>query len=372
MITFRKKGMLTTIQDLGRIGYQRYGMPVCGAMDRYAMELANILVGNPRDEAVVEATVMGPTIVFGEPEIFAITGGDFGPTLNGASIESNRAHLAEAGDVLALPMAKAGARAYIAFAGGLDIEEVMGSRSTFLKGGVGGLEGRAIRDGDRINLRAPCAWLPDLEEDGDEIGLKDPFDRLPDLEERFVPVKMRPALESSVTVRFTYGPQDDLFSAAGKQTFTSSEYALSDKSDRMGFRMDGPAVERAAGSDGNIISDGICFGAIQITNGQPIVMMADRQTTGGYPKLGCVITADLPLLAQLKAGDKVRFRPVSVAAAQAVYRRQQKALNDFEKKLAARPEPESDLETEPSTGRFLIRVNGEEYDICIEEQSNNA
>ena len=195
---------------------------------------------------------------------------------------------------------------------------------------------------------------------------------LPDLEERFVPEKMLPALQDHVTVRFTYGPQDDLFSAIGKRTFAKSEYTLSDKSDRMGFRMDGPAVERAAGSDGNIISDGICFGAIQITNGQPIVMMADRQTTGGYPKLGCVITADLPLLAQLKAGDRVRFRPVSVAAAQAVYRRQQKALNDFEKKLAARPESESDLETEPSTGRFLIRVNGEEYDIYIEEQSNNA
>ena len=353
MITIRKKGMMTTIQDLGRIGYQRYGMPVCGAMDRYAMELANILVGNPRSEAVIEATVMGPTIVFGEPEIFAITGGDFGPTLNGASIESNRAHLAEAGDVLALPMAKAGARAYIAFAGGLDIEEVMGSRSTFLKGGVGGLDGRAVRDGDEIGLKAPCGWLPDLDE-------------------RTVPARMLPALEDHVTVRFTYGPQDDLFSAIGKRTFAKSEYTLSDKSDRMGFRLDGPAVERAAGSDGNIISDGICFGAIQITDGRPIVMMADRQTTGGYPKLGCVITADLPLLAQLKAGDRVRFRPVSVAAAQAVYRRQQKALNDFEKKLAARPESESDLETEPSTGRFLIRVNGEEYDIYIEEQSNNA
>ena len=353
MITFRKKGMLTTIQDLGRIGYQRYGMPVCGAMDRYAMELANILVGNPRDEAVVEATVMGPTIVFGEPEIFAITGGDFGPTLNGASIESNRAHLAEAGDVLALPMAKAGARAYIAFAGGLDIEEVMGSRSTFLKGGVGGLDGRAVRDGDEIGLKAPC-------------------DSLPDLEERFVPEKLLPALEDHVMVRFTYGPQDDLFSAAGKQTFTSSEYALSDKSDRMGFRMDGPAVERAAGSDGNIISDGICFGAIQITNGQPIVMMADRQTTGGYPKLGCVITADLPLLAQLKAGDKVRFRPVSVAAAQAVYRRQRKALDDLEKRFLARLTPEPEPQPEPLSGRYLIHVDGKEYDICIEEQHYDA
>ena len=162
------------------------------------------------------------------------------------------------------------------------------------------------------------------------------------------------------------------YSAAGKHTFTRSEYVLSDKSDRMGFRLDGPAVERAAGSDGNIISDGICFGAIQITNGQPIVMMADRQTTGGYPKLGCVISADLPLLAQLKAGDKVRFRPVSAAAAQAVFRRQRKALDDLEKKFLARLEPEPEPEPEPLSGRFLIYVNDEEYDIYIEEQNSDA
>ena len=339
---------MTTVQDFGRIGYQRYGMPVCGAMDHFAMALGNILVGNPRDEAVIEATVMGPTIEFGEPEIFAITGGDFGPTLNGVPLENNRAYRAEAGDVLALPVAKSGARAYIAFAGGLDLPEVMGSRSTFLKGGIGGLDGKPIQDGSKIGLRAPV-------------------DDLPDLEERYVPADLLPAYGNQVEVRFTYGPQDDLFSVAGKKTFTKSEYTLSDKSDRMGFRMDGPAVERAEGSDGNIISDGICFGAIQVTNGQPIVMMADRQTTGGYPKLGCVIWADLPLLAQLKAGDAVRFRPVSAAAAQAVYRRQQKILDKLEKRLAL-PEPEP----EPLSGRFLIYVNDEEYDIYIEEQNYDA
>ena len=223
----------------------------------------------------------------------------------------------------------------------------------FRKGGVGGFHGRAIQDGDEIGLRAPCDWLPDLEE-------------------RFVPEKMLPALQDNIEVRFTYGPQDDLFSAIGKRTFAKSEYTLSDKSDRMGFRMDGPAVERAEGSDGNIISDGICFGAIQITNGQPIVMMADRQTTGGYPKLGCVITADLPLLAQLKAGDRVRFRPVSVAAAQAVYRRQRKALDDLEKRFLARLTPEPEPQPEPLSGRYLIHVDGKEYDICIEEQHYDA
>ena len=347
MITFQKKGLLTTVQDLGRIGYQRYGMPVCGAMDRYAMMLANILVGNPRDEAVIEATIMGPVILFGEPEIFAVSGGDFAPALNGQPIENNRAYLAKAGDTLALPMVRSGARAYIAFAGGLDLEEVMGSRATCLKAAIGGVEGRVIRDGDSIGLKSPCGWLPDLEN-------------------RSAPADVLPAYSDHAEVRFTYGPQDDLFSDAGKSTFTSSIYALSDKSDRMGFRLDGPFVELAAGSDGNIISDGICFGAIQITNGQPIVMMADRQTTGGYPKIGCVISADLPLLAQLKAGDKVRFRPVSVTAAQEIYLRHLQTLDKLEKKLAVQARPP---ETPLSIGRYLVTVDGVKYDVTVEEQT---
>ena len=314
MITFQRKGLLTTVQDLGRRGYQRYGMPVCGAMDPLALELANILVGNPRDEAGLEATVLGPTIRFDEPEVFAVTGGDFGPTLNGTPIENGRAYLAQAGDVLTLPVVRTGARAYVAFAGGLDIEEVMGSRSTCLKAGVGGLGGRAVREGDSIGLRAPVTYLPRWEE-------------------RTVPAALLPAYGDRVTVRFTYGPQDDSFSTAGRRAFVTGEYTVSDRSDRMGYRLSGPAVVRAPGSDGNIVSDGVAFGAVQIPDGQPIVMMADRQTTGGYPKIGCVIAADLPLLAQLKAGDRVRFRPVSVAAAQAVLRRQRQALDAFENLL---------------------------------------
>ena len=311
MIVFQKKGLLTTVQDLGRFGYQRYGMPVCGAMDRFALELGNILVGNPRDEAAIEATVAGPTLLFETPEIFAVTGGDFGPALNGAPIENNRAYLAQRGDVLSLPLVRRGARAYIAFAGGLDVESVMGSRSTCLRAGIGGLDGRAIRDEDRIGLRAPRAVCPDLAD-------------------RVAPSSLLPAYGNRVTVRFTFGPQDELFIPAGKRVFCRGEYVLSAQSDRMGYRLEGPAVEKTPDSDGNILSDGICFGAIQITDGQPIVMMADRQTTGGYPKIGCVIAADLPLMGQLKTGDQVRFRPVSVAAAQEVYRRQRQRLDAFE------------------------------------------
>ena len=317
MIVFQKKGLLTTVQDLGRFGYQRYGMPVCGAMDPYALELGNILVGNPREEASLEATVMGPTVLFEEPEVFALTGGDFAPTLNGAPIENNRAYAARPGDVLSLPLSKSGARAYIALAGGLAVEEVMGSRSTCLKAAVGGFQGRAIQTGDRLGLRAPTATLPNLEH-------------------RIVPAGLLPAYGEQVTVRFTWGPQADLFSPSGKRAFISGAYVLSEQCDRMGYRLTGPAVERVFGSDGNIVSDGVCFGSVQIPDGRPIVMMADRQTTGGYPKIGCVIGADLPLLAQLKAGDSVRFRPVSVAAAQAVYRRQRQALDALESRLNGR------------------------------------
>lgn len=317
MIVFQRKGLLTTVQDLGRFGYQRYGMPVCGAMDPLALALGNILVGNPRGEAALEATVMGPTVLFEEPEVFALTGGDFAPTLNGAPIENNRAYAARPGDVLSLPLSKSGARAYIALAGGLAVEEVMGSRSTCLKAGVGGLGGRAVLAGDGIGLRAPVPSLPRMAE-------------------RFAPADLPPAYGDRVTVRFTYGPQDDLFSPAGKRAFVTGEYTVSDRSDRMGYRLAGPAVGRAAGSDGNIVSDGVCFGSVQIPDGRPIVMMADRQTTGGYPKIGCVIAADLPLLAQLKTGDSVRFRPVSVAAAQAVYRRQRQALDALENRLNGR------------------------------------
>ena len=239
----------------------------------------------------------------------AITGGDFAPTLNGAPIETNRAYLAEGGDVLALPIARRGARAYIALAGGLAVDEVMGSRSTCLKAGIGGLEGRAIRAGDRLGLRAPRISLP---------------------QGAAIPPALLPRCGDPVALRFTYGPQDDLFTAAGKRAFIGGTYALSDRSDRMGYRLEGPTVALIPGCDGNIVSDGVCFGAIEITGGQPIVMMADRQTTGGYPKIGCVIGADLPRLAQCKAGDRVRFRPVSVAAAQEAYRRQRQALDSFE------------------------------------------
>lgn len=339
MITVLKKGMLTTVQDLGRIGFQRYGMPSSGAMDEFSLRLANILVGNEQEEAVLECTFMGPTLRFEEEEIIAVTGGRFDMKLNGEPVPMNKALRVSAGDELSIGVAVAGMRAYIAFAGGLDLPLVMGSRSTGLKAKIGGLDGRALQDGDTLNLREPKTDLPNLEK-------------------RVAPEKLQRRFPETLPVRFTYGPQDDQFSKEGKRTFEGGKYTLSQQSDRMGFRMDGPAVEKSADSDGNIISDGICFGAIQVTNGQPIVMMADRQTTGGYPKIGCVIRADLPDLAQRRPGDAVRFYAASPAGAQQQYTRFLKALNKFEAALNTLPHVDTS---------FMLRAGSRICRVSIEE-----
>ena len=297
-------GFLTTIQDMGRYGYQETGMSVSGVMDTRAATLANILVGNDTNEAVIEITMMGPTMKFTEDEIIAVTGGDLGAKIDGKPVERYRAVLVKAGQTLSFMGMYGGSRAYIAFAGGLDIPVVMGSRSTNLKSKVGGYEGRKLGTGDEIAFRAPASWLPHMAE-------------------RVYGLPSYGAKEW--TLRVVMGPQDDCFTDKGINTFLNSTYTISNEYDRMGCRMDGPAIQHKNGGD--IISDGIAFGAIQVPgSGKPILMGADRQTTGGYTKIATVISADFRLLAQLKAGDKVRFEAVSVQAAQQALHFQRGAL----------------------------------------------
>lgn len=335
MIRFEKSGLLTTVQDLGRVGYQRFGMPVSGAMDPFSMQLANLLVGNAPQEGVLEVTLLGPTIRFESPAVFAICGGDFSPLLNGAPIPNRRAWFAEKGALLELSYARRGARAYIAFGGGFALPPVMGSLSTCIKASLGGVNGRAIQAGDSIPLRTHCCSLSHPAQVPDRFG---------------------PAYSASPTVRFTYGPQETMFTQRGTDVFTHSIYTLDQSSDRMGFRFSGPEIEKAPDSTGNIISDGVCFGSIQVTNGLPIVMMADHQTVGGYPKIGCVITADLPLLAQLKPGDQVRFQPVGIEQAQSAYLQQRQQLALLQKNLSAPPVP---------CRSYHLTVNGKVYHVSI-------
>ena len=293
MIEIIKPGLQTTVQDGGRRGYQAYGVPVCGAMDWQALALANILAGNPWEEAALEICALGPTIAFGEEGVFALAGADFSATLNGQPLGSNGAFLAHKGDVLEMGTCKGGFRAYLAVSGGFDLPLIMESRSTCLSAGFGGLQGRALKTGDNIELRAPQLWLRGLPE-------------------RRTVWKYDP----ETPVRIVLGPQNEVFSQQGLDTFFSSEYQLGAQCDRMGCRLEGAKIALNEGASPNIISDGVVMGSIQVPNGQPIVMMADRQTTGGYVKLGTVISADLPLMAQKRPGDVVGFQCITVQQGQ--------------------------------------------------------
>ena len=321
-ITILNPGMLTSVQDLGRIGYQQYGVSVSGVMDPRSASIANILVDNDEGEAVLECTMMGPHLRFDAPNIIAITGGDLGATLDGQSIDTYRAVPVNAGQTLrftmlrtgglqrgdtvkfCLTMLRTGCRAFVAFAGGLDIPVVMGSRSTDMKAKIGGYQGRKLQKDDVIAFRAPKTDLKNL-------GVRH-------ISPEFVP-------RAEYKLRVVFGPQDDAFTELGAMTFLSSVYTLTPEFDRMGCRLDGELIEHI--KDGNIISDGIAFGAIQVPSaGKPIIMLADRQTTGGYTKIANVISADFRILAQLKAGDRVRFEKVSITAAQEALLAQRAAL----------------------------------------------
>ena len=303
-ITVLNPGLLTTVQDLGRVGYQQFGVSVSGVMDPRATTIANILVDNPDGEAVLECTMMGPHLQFNKANVIAITGGDLGATLDGQPVQTYRAIKVEAGQVLRFTAPKKGCRAFIAFAGGLDIPEVMGSRSTHMKAKIGGFQGRKLEKGDEIGFRAPNPELRNL--------------NIRSMAPEFVP-------RAEYTVRVILGPQDDYFTDAGIQTFLSQVYTVTAEFDRMGCRLEGAVIQHKDGGD--IISDGIAFGAIQVPSaGNPIIMLGDRQTTGGYTKIANVITADFRILAQLKAGDKVRFEKVSVKAAQDALLAQRAAL----------------------------------------------
>lgn len=303
-ITVLNPGLLTTVQDQGRIGYQQFGVPVSGAMDPRSAALANILAGNDQGEAVLECTMMGPQLRFDRANVIAITGGDLGPTLDGQPVPSYQAVAVQAGQVLKFTAPRAGCRAFAAFAGGLDIPLTMGSRSTYMKAKIGGFQGRRLEKGDQIGFRAPMETL----------------NRMADrrLTPEFTPKPV-------YTLRVVLGPQDDAFTGAGITAFLSGTYTVTPEFDRMGCRLDGPVIAHKESAD--IISDGIAFGAIQVpSSGTPIIMLADRQTTGGYTKIATVITADFRILAQLKAGDKVQFDQVSVEYAQGVLLAQRAAL----------------------------------------------
>jgi biotin-dependent carboxylase-like uncharacterized protein len=303
-------GLQTTVQDLGRVGWARFGVAPGGALDAGALRWANLLVGNEPDAAALEFTLLGPTLVYEGPVplLCALTGANFGVTVDGVSQPPWRSFLLQPGDALTCGACQHGARGYLAVAGGVAVPLALGSRSTDPRAGIGGVEGRALRAGDRVPL-APPAALP-------ETGLALPPARIP-------------SYEAQGVVRVVLGPQDDRFTEDGIVTFLSSPYTVTREADRMGVRLDGPALvfkEGASGAD--IISEGVVTGAIQVpSHGRPIVLLAARQTTGGYAKIATVIGTDLWRLGQARPGDTVRFRAIPVAEAQELAARERAAYD---------------------------------------------
>ncbi len=311
-IIVENPGIQTTVQDEGRFGYQQFGVSPAGPMDTQSFYLANILAGNPRGESALEITFMGPSLKFEKDNIIAVTGANVSPAVDGTPIPMYQAVLVHEGQTLSFGVASGGSRAYIAFTGGLDVPVIMGSKATLMRNKLGGVEGRKLEKGDRIGFCNPKTNLP-------KMGLR----------------KMEPEKfpEKELTLRVVTGPQDNAFTEEEVRKFFWFGATITNESDRMGIRLEREEPLHHI-KDGNILTDGVAFGSIQVpTNGQIIIMMADRQTTGGYTKIGTVISVDLPKLAQAQPGYRVRFVRVGVQLAQDLYLRKQKELRRLEKYL---------------------------------------
>jgi biotin-dependent carboxylase-like uncharacterized protein len=321
-------GLQTLIVDAGRTGYRKFGIPSSGAMDSFSYRAANILAGNPESFAALEINLAAPEIAFLSDALIAVTGADFSPEINSSSISMWESRFVENGDILSFGAVKAGCRAYVAFHGGIDVPAVMGAKTTFARAGIGGLGGRALRPGDIVGI---CA---------SDMPLSLHMGR-----------RLRPSLipvyENMAEIRVIIGPNHDYFTDKGIRTFLNESYTVTNQFDRMGYRLDGPAIETKAGSD--IISEGIVTGSVQIPGGgKPIIIMEDGQTAGGYAKIATVISSDLPKVAQAKTGDILRFQSVSLHEARRIL-------------------IQTELSVSKNAKFFRAKYNGKFYDITIQE-----
>jgi antagonist of KipI len=301
-------GVMTTVQDLGRTGYGQYGIPVSGAMDRYSFQIANRLVGNDPGDAGLEVTIFGLKLETLRSVRISITGGDMNPILNGQPAPMWQSLDLPSGSMLLFKNIRKGARAYLAVEGGIDSPLQFDSRSTHQRA----LLGRTLKKGDIIKT----------------------FPVKRTLSVRRVPESHLPSFLKQAAIRVILGPQDDLFSKKGMDTFLSETYTITSQSDRQGYRLEGGPIEHASGAD--IISDAVLPGSIQVPgNKQPIIMMMDTQTTGGYPKIACVIGPDIDVLAQMMPGHKVRFQQITIEEAHKIVHAQALRLRQLEKEIHA-------------------------------------
>jgi antagonist of KipI len=306
MIRILKPGLLTTVQDLGRPGYQQYGVAVGGALDAFAARVANLIVGNDDNAALLEIAQTGPEMQFERDALIAWNGGDFEATIGGQPLPRDRAVRVAAGETLSLGVARSGLRAWLAVAGGIDVPLVMGSRSTYRRAGIGGHEGRPLAAGDRLKTFAAGEWAAQL-----LASLKSHGQRATVWTVR--PETLgQPAAKG--TVRALCGPEWDWFTAEAQRAFFSSEWEATREADRMGVRLHGPELMQARPRE--MISAAVNTGMVQVpSSGQPIVLLPSRQSVGGYPRIAAVATADIGRFTQLRPGEKVRFERTPLAVA---------------------------------------------------------
>ncbi len=322
-------GLMTTVQDLGRFGYQKDGITTGGAMDPLALRIANILVGNEEHNAGLEITLKGPTIEFLGDSLIAICGADLTPEIADVRVPNWCAICVKEGSVLRFGDDRWGCRAYLAVSGGIDVPDVMNSRSTYLRAAIGGVEGRPLRGGDDIPVGSVNANTLAV-----SAGGPLPFA----LTERHLPSEEALGLyERDRPLRVLRGPHWNLFDERDRRVFLREVFEVSTSSDRMGYRLSGSLLDASVRDE--LISSAVLSGTVQVPpSGEPIVLMADRQTTGGYPVIGVVATADLPLVAQLRPGDQVRFEEVKIKEAQTELRSQEERLQGFKEVISHAPD----------------------------------
>jgi antagonist of KipI len=301
-------GLLDTVQDLGRWGHQSSGVPVSGAVDGFSLQVGNLLVGNPRGAAGLEMALCGPTLRVTADTLIAVCGADLGASLDGEPVPRWKSVAVRAGQALAFGGARSGAWAYLCVAGGIEVPPVLGSRSTCLRGGFGGLAGRALGSGDLLEAGQPSRSA----RAGRSLRPSDV-----------------PSYGTRAGVRALPGPQADRFEGLALDTFFSARYTVSRHADRMGCRLEGPGLSAEGGHD--ILSAGVVAGSVQVPgDGAPIVLLADRQATGGYAVIAAVVSADLATLAQLPPGSSVSFSRATVDEAVAAARQREDFLATIE------------------------------------------
>ncbi|WP_368488258.1 biotin-dependent carboxyltransferase family protein [Clostridium sp. BJN0013] len=326
-ISVLKSGFLTTIQDLGRVGYQKYGVIVGGAMDTYALRVGNILIGNKEGEGALEITLIGPYLSMPKGTLFSITGGDFLPTIDEKTVPMWRPVYLNRDAILKFSNCRLGCYGYLCVAGGFDVPEIMGSKSTYIKAKIGGYSGRALKEGDRINLNPPEVQSVNIINTLWKKSASQIFTTV-----NWYVRGYKEENSAHSFIRIVRGRNFKDFTEGSLKRFFHDPFKISHQSDRMGYRLLGPTLKLRKTFD--MISEAVSFGTVQIPlDGNPIILLADRQTTGGYPKIGEIASVDIGKIVRMKPGEKIIFREISLKDAESLYFNREKYIGDLKKAI---------------------------------------